>query len=1555
MPASWQNPARQTRRGPSAAYHSSASEALSGSTIHAGGTIGTITVQTDAPNTPAIDGTFIRAEGGFSGNINVATTTGSGFAIGHSSFSTPQNFTGKINVNAANPTVDAIVNSTFSAGGTFSGITTNGNINNNFFLAGYDVGPNGMIDGPIGLTDDALGAPSASPTFTAITVNGSLLNTVFAAGVNPSDRFFGDGNDVLNAVGSTIGTLTVSKLTIGNTILSSTVPAINSNSPFYDNTLHAFVGNISDIVIVGAFSGVTVFGGNRLIADNGSVGNVLVANTSASGGDAIGLSPFSGSGNTFTAHNGVGDIVGITAGSGTGINGLTVIGNAFGSAGSVGSIIGVATSANGLDGISSLKIWGQNVGQTVAAATQAVLTANLTAADASAVAAQLGAGGVVGLSNGSGGLSAMPIHGLSNVSINAQAGIGNIAGSANSTSATADHFGIDNSVFNAGLAGNGSIGNVAAAATAAGAVTNIRADALNSAQFSAGGFAAGASSIGSITLNATAVTAGPGNAAQADGFANGSVICAGLSRGGNGAIGNIAVTATAVADGSATAYGIDGSVGANILAGNGDGGTGVIGAITSSVKASSTASQANAWGINAATIAAGVGAGTESGSIGAVTGTAFATAAESNAQAYGIGAGTAIHAGTGVAGKGAIGNLTGSASAILSGVSTVNANAVGIAVDAQALGNFGGIGNVTGTADAEAATSGTGVNATATALGVTDSNFIAGTGGGASTGTIAALTGTVTNATAITTGTGGGAATVVGIGIHGTAVLANPSGSGTGAIGAIQGLVAVGNGQKLMATSSAGDANVAGGGIQTLTVVASNAAGGSGSIGAITGVVGAPASLATATAAATNGSAATMKIFGSSDQTIVAGSLKSTAANSIGSIVGQAYGIANGATVTASGEGIYNLNATVDGQNGTTGETIGNILGTASITGNSTSSAGADTVVVVGSGIGGGTTLTAGTAVGNLGTIGSITGTASAFATHVGTNASNSATASGYGIGDGTQITINVGINGVGKVGDITGAVGNLSAASAANDSAGAWGPVATIMGAGISNLTVNSGTGAFASTGTIGSVTGTVNATATAATGAAMGNLFGLNNVVLNAGSVSGVVASNGIQGVVTGTLTDVNDNGGGLFGVGINGLNVNAAASVQGKAGTVGALTGITSLAATATGSGKTSGGVIYNPIATAQGVGIQGAFLTASAPSTAAGTVGIIGSLTGKATVTAAANGVLVAGQHNNAAASGTGIVGLTVHAADLAGQKFQGIVGNVEGDAIIVGKVDGAAAGSVATLDGHGLIDSAITAGDVTAVNSTGSVVGNVGANVVLTSSGVGSKIIGDGIGNGVANDVSIMSGADIGSISASLTGKNGLSAINGATFKADTGKIAGINAVSNQTADNAIENSIFTAYTSIANGSAITVTGGVDHSLIAAGYLATNGTGIADNAAAAIGGLTVHGAFKSSDMVASIDSAAGVFTNAAGTFGNGDTNHAAGTGTIGAVTIDAASGGWSGANSNKNFGIEAHVFSGATNVTLNGVSAAGGGAAGAWTPSDDINNSGAADAVHVKRL
>jgi len=1586
----------------SAAGAGNAGAAIGGSTFHAGTLITSISAHNDTAGVHNAAAALLQGVGianstfrsdGDIGKIDVAVTGGpAAVGVQDSKFSNAGNFTDTITIAAGSAggpmgTGDAIY-STVAAGTIFStlgsfqkAITVNGNVNGSIsligagvntgvlFLAGYDVGANGVIDGPIPPTDDVLAATTATVTVSSFTVTGNVSGLTIAAGISPTDAFF-DGfglgvNDTLNITDpthSTIAAYHVSGSTNGSLFEAGTsVPLtqlVTQGQVFTNNQITAFSGNIDNLTITGAFPNTSPFSGNTLNALVGSIGNIYVANTSPIGTDAI------GAGNVLNAKAGVGDIVGITAGTGCGINGLTVVGNNWGGTGNVGSVIGVATTANGVDGIvGATKITGNNVATAIVGGTKTTdfLTAQLSAADNTTVTGLLGTGGIVGVSNGTGGIGPVAISGIAGVTVNAQLNIGNVGGSAVSTSATGNHFGINASTFNAGLASAGNIGAITATATATGftGAVGITADALFNAKFIAGGVAPGSNQIGAVNLTATAGSTGAGIGATANGLAGTSTIQAGIGAG-SGSVGAIIANATATADGTALATGLDGTGSVGILIGNTDGATGTVTSINSTGIATSNLGKADAWGINTLTVTAGVGAGTETGSIGAVTGTATATGAATEAKAWGITGGSPLYAGTAAAGKGTIGAITGTATAKVIGSNTVNATAIGLTVDAQAIGGVGcSIGAIAGTADAQASTSGTGNNATANANGIWAGNYSAGTGGATSTGLITSVTGTVTNTIAKSTGTGGGWALATGAGINGTTIYANHAGTGTGTIGAIQGLVATGAGQALSATSASGDATVNGGGLNGVTIGSGDAAGASGSIGAITGTVGSTtATSVVATAGTGNLNTATLQVFGIAEAggatPIKAGSATSTAANSIGAITGTAYGVASGAKVNAGAvpgtDGVYgicNLTATVDGVNNTgTGETIGAISGTATLTatGNTTSVAGFDTVIASAYGIAGGATITAGSAGAGAttGTVTSVAGTATVKATNAGTAVTDTTTTAGFGIGELTNtITILAGRNGTGVVGNITGDVTEVSGSTAAVDNTAGLGAgnLASTSGAGIAKVTINAGDAvggvATNTAGTIGSISGTIDKSVTSATGGqAIASLYGAVNLSLTAGDNNTGTATNtstgsiGYTGAVAGTIKGIitnasvtgltTDSMGASYEAGLRNLIINAA--TKGLTGKVGALDGEVTMTATATGTGTAVGGApAYNATAFLHADGLslagnlsvtnaQGAIVT---PGTAT-----VGTITGKATLTVNASGTPTAGVQT-ATAEGYGI----------AGGANSILIGTSNNQAASVGAIDGelitnittsTVAGSTAGNGGIGAFGinglTAITVGNGTGAGTASGLTGKVTQTVTNGPTKAPA-------GNGISTLTFTANKGATGAIVATATGFNTLVAAN--ALKVYGNAIGSITATSNQSADDAITGSLFQALNSVAG---INVTGGVNTTSILAGFAAGNAAcNVADNAAATIGVLTTSGTFKSSNLIAGVGAGGdGVWGQHAG----GGVADTAGTGTIAGVHIgNSGTDVWGGASGAHPFGIEANVFStipqDGANVNCNG--------------------------------
>jgi hypothetical protein len=114
----------------------------------------------------------------------------------------------------------AIDSSLFSAFGNIladsgSSISATGDIQNSTFLAGYDIGPNFILDGLAGAGSDDIKGDIATPVQIGdISVSSDIVASFFAAGVGTDNAIIGDGvvgalDDFLLATGSSIGNVTV--------------------------------------------------------------------------------------------------------------------------------------------------------------------------------------------------------------------------------------------------------------------------------------------------------------------------------------------------------------------------------------------------------------------------------------------------------------------------------------------------------------------------------------------------------------------------------------------------------------------------------------------------------------------------------------------------------------------------------------------------------------------------------------------------------------------------------------------------------------------------------------------------------------------------------------------------------------------------------------------------------------------------------------------------------------------------------------------------------------------------------------------------------------------------------------------------------------------------------------------------------------------------------------------------------------------------------------------------------------------------------------------------
>ena len=364
--------------------------AIANTIVHAGTTIGKVTASDAAPFSTAISGSTFRADGGFTDGITGTARTFGSAGIINSTFSTAGNVIGDIIANAA-ASQAALSGDMFSAGGSLAyAIQAGGNVTGSTFLAGYDIGPGGVLNG----TGDSP-TPTDGVFIGPITIAGQMTSDSFASGVTITGTGVGTSTDVYNNTGGTIMSLSVSgaanndifeagSLFTGGTLILS--------KAFSSNTLHAYSGDIGDIQLVGSVYGADAFANNTIIADAGNIGNILIANTATTGGSAI-------ANLTVTASVGtVGDIVGITDGTGDGIGGASV------SAGMhTLSVVGIASALTGGSGLESITLDAGNIGAPLSNAGSAFISAHSLVAPTA---------GVVGISNGTGcGISNITLTG----------------------------------------------------------------------------------------------------------------------------------------------------------------------------------------------------------------------------------------------------------------------------------------------------------------------------------------------------------------------------------------------------------------------------------------------------------------------------------------------------------------------------------------------------------------------------------------------------------------------------------------------------------------------------------------------------------------------------------------------------------------------------------------------------------------------------------------------------------------------------------------------------------------------------------------------------------------------------------------------------------------------------------------------------------------------------------------------------------------------------------------------------------------------------------------
>jgi hypothetical protein len=640
----------------------------------------------------------------------------------------------------------------------------------------------------------------------------------------------------------------------------------------------------------------------------------------------------------------------------------------------------------------------------------------------------------------------------------------------------------------------------------------------------AGSGVAGTGNIGTVTgtLTATATATSNDGSASAYGFLD-TVIYAGHA---SGTISNITGTATATAEaGTANSIGIGSGMGHTyIYAGRGPNGTGLIGVVTGNGNATSTGSSATAYGIRGVDIKSGLNHGTISGIAGTAVATVTYTNRDSFALAYGIRGTDAMAGYSGNYGK--IGNITGTGTATIhssyeNSGKTALATAGGIAGsefyaqgDISTLGVQGGsgsIGIVKGTGHAYSY----GYQVKSVGLGILRTTILASNAAN-STGTIEGVYGYgVAKATANTLNA---TANAYGIGAYskGNAVLIE-AGQGLNSIGHIYGEI-YGDGTANAVSNGNAVAQAGGYGIERTTVYAGTAHGGKGYLPVSKGVGSAFAKSATA-------SAGSVGIFGSISK---AGYVKGIITGTYGS--GTAIADSYDGNANTGGAGISEVTIAAGIGNAAAYGNVGYVkgLGTAhsyakGAFGNATANAfGIDPTTVSA-----GSTSGTGNRVAGTGKVSYITGGAYAKATTAGIDTYAHATSHGI-----QNLTVNLGVatstnasafGGSGGVsGDITGTA--YSYAKAVN-----LGGAATASATGIQNLAVNvaNATGVGYSKGGTGTDGNIVINTYAKAYGSAKTYAldYGLNGLTISVGNAFAGNASTDLAFGGTGTIGTFSD----------------------------------------------------------------------------------------------------------------------------------------------------------------------------------------------------------------------------------------------------------------------------------------------------------------------------------------------------------------------------------------------------------------------------------------------
>ena len=1154
----------------------------------------------------------------------------------------------------------------------------------------------------------------------------------------------------------------------------------NANGDISNLALNGITGTFTGVA-TGASASSTGYGINNIIVTsantvtgaNGTVGAITGRATVTA--NATGTTGTNGT--AFALGGGI-DILAVAAGSGIGA----------GATGNVGDILGTAS-----------------------------VTASATGTNAKNTATAVG-GGVVDTAVISGA------NGIGNIGT-----VTGTVGTLSATSAAIDSTGLtntDGAGSDAYISGGGIVGLTLTAGSVTGDGYGVIGDITGS--------------VGSLGTHASA-TASAGSAfAQVGGIVGGAtgVITSGVT-----------VVAGSAGSTSATASTI-GNITGTVFADATAGGTGIGAAGTAAVGGTGLSdydgNNANAFSVTVFTGKSSTGVAKIGDIVGSATGIASAVNGVASAsdmegiynQSKGVtftGIGNAVGGSISIANTGAgdTTGITGNAYAKATGLTSSTATALGldgVLVNADAAGLNGTIGVINASVTALATSTtvvnsngggGSGLTTTAHAYDFADSNvassFNAGTASGAvvSVGSIGNIT---LASTATATAVGDSAEAYAWVNDNGGENFTVSGGTKVGSSGTI-GNVTAGTVAPLaaVATSAGGSAEAEAYGPYTMTFDAANLG--------IKGQIGTISSVATANAHATGndlGDVATATGYGLDILTILAGNGAVTnASGTVGALTGvvtvtaQSDGNNVGQT-EATGYGLHDLGtngstiAIGNGNplDGTTTGTLGNgigldaLVGTANVTAIAGGTkAGVDNAYALGRGIGGSTVLSVGEY--GTGTVDNITGSMPVL---VATANAGNAKVDGRGIrgldiyaGD-NRYTPDAGVNwygSVGHIGDITGTVGTALAPATATTTSGTSNSSVVdgvysnrfYAGSAAGSGPLGSGTGSL---GTIGNITGEAYVTSSGATNVqayahgvqnntikvannglngTVGNIVGkATAIVTSTAGVADVNTSTAYTEAIANNLIFIATNGGGtavttgkigdITGTAISTTNATGDHAVAEGYGTYNDVVKVSSGGGVAVSGiiGTVTGTATVNATgnsAYAEGYGLWADRYAAGRDGSTGGSSGTIGLITGSATVNATATGTgnVVGPVNYEADAYGWGIDSVDVYAASdstgavgTVGTIVAGKLEGFNGSANVTATAAGAYAGDAAYAQGRGIsseynvyvgTDGTGTIGNITGTVDTLTAQTNAG-NASVNGRGIRGfyAYVGDGVAAGI---------------------------------------------------------------------------------------------------------------------------------------------------------------------------------------------------------------------------